>query len=536
MSKNDEKTDQQLTFRVLAPGTGIPDDAVCGAFLKHDRWDDWGKYCTQFELVIVTDGATRNIGAVKIGQIGLEPHEAARGIPANHRSPALPKTFCQLDESFFSIGQDEEYYENLKDLGDCLREQVLRSLRDMAFDADIWGAAKDEYVARESLLRSVSASAVEGQFRRIAQGGAKLTRYRFSYTPPKRMGDGKPPYKLDFKVVPGSLPPTNVHVLIGRNGVGKTYLLNLMTKALLGSNAASSQSGEFEWEENAHILKRFSNLVFVSFSAFDHSELLPEGESDESGLKYSYIGLRRNTENSKGSGTPKNIEMLTSEFVKSLGACQIGARRNRWSSAIKVLENDPVFKYAGLSELINAALSDEDGRRHVAQNFGLLSSGHKIVLLTLTRLVETAEERSLVLIDEPEAHLHPPLLSAFTRALSDLLTDRNGVAIIATHSPVILQEVPKTCVWVLSRFGKEAKAERPETETFGENVGILSREVFRLELTHAGFHRLLEKAVEGNASYDAAIDDFNGQLGAEGRAVLQAMFLEKDQTTGVNHA
>jgi len=228
--------------------------------------------------------------------------------------------------------------------------------------------------------------------------------------------------------------------------------------------------------------------------------------------------------------------MLTTEFVKSLGACQIGARRKRWLSAIKVLENDPVFMSAGLKELIKAALSDEEDRRHVAQIFGLLSSGHKIVLLTITRLVETAEERSLVLIDEPEAHLHPPLLSAFTRALSDLLTDRNGVAIIATHSPVILQEVPKTCVWILSRFGKEAKAERPQIETFGENVGVLSREVFQLELTHSGFHRLLEKVVEDNRTYAAALYDFDGQLGAEGRAILQAMFLEKAHSGGAGNA
>ncbi|MEK5757114.1 AAA family ATPase, partial [Acinetobacter variabilis] len=74
--------------------------------------------------------------------------------------------------------------------------------------------------------------------------------------------------------------------------------------------------------------------------------------------------------------------------------------------------------------------------------FGQLSSGHKIVLLILTRLVETVDEATLVLIDEPESHLHPPLLSAFMSALTELLEDRNGVAIIATHSPVVVQEVP----------------------------------------------------------------------------------------------
>ncbi len=86
------------------------------------------------------------------------------------------------------------------------------------------------------------------------------------------------------------------------------------------------------------------------------------------------------------------------------------------------------------------------------------------MLLTITRVVETLEERSLVLLDEPEAHLHPPLLSAFIRSLSDLLVNRNGVAIVATHSPVILQEVPKSCAWRIRRIGRQAKIERPTTE------------------------------------------------------------------------
>ena len=37
--------------------------------------------------------------------------------------------------------------------------------------------------------------------------------------------------------MPESQPPTNIHVLIGRNGVGKTHLLNHMTRALVEAGA-----------------------------------------------------------------------------------------------------------------------------------------------------------------------------------------------------------------------------------------------------------------------------------------------------------
>jgi ABC-type sulfate/molybdate transport systems ATPase subunit len=154
--------------------------------------------------------------------------------------------------------------------------------------------------------------------------------------------------------------------------------------------------------------------------------------------------------------------------------------------------------------------------------FRQLSSGHKIVLLMITRLVETVEERSLVLLDEPEAHLHPPLLSALVRSLSTLLSDRNGVAVIATHSPVVLQEVPKRCVWKMRRSGFTTSVDRPDIETFGENVGILTREVFGLEVTQTGFHRMLQEAVGSQGTYETAVRQFDGQLGGEAQALVRA--------------
>ena len=139
-------------------------------------------------------------------------------------------------------------------------------------------------------------------------------------------------------------------------------------------------------------------------------------------------------------------------------------------------------------------------------------------------MIETLQEKSLVLIDEPEAHLHPPLLSAFVRALSELLISTNGVAIIATHSPVILQEVPKSCAWKLRRIGSEAISERLNIETFGENVGTLTNEVFGLEVTNSGFYKLLFKVAQENDDYNGALNYFERQLGMEARGILRSYY------------
>jgi hypothetical protein len=102
--------------------------------------------------------------------------------------------------------------------------------------------------------------------------------------------------------------------------------------------------------------------------------------------------------------------------------------------------------------------------------------------------------------------------------------DRNGVAIVATHSPVVLQEVPNECVWILSRSGHSARADRPESETFGENVGVLTREVFGLEVVQTGFHRMIAEAIE-TQTYDQVVNLFGNRLGGEARALARALSL-----------
>ncbi|WP_088227388.1 AAA family ATPase [Desulfosporosinus sp. FKB] len=484
------------------------------AYLIEDKWDDWFEFSTLYSLVFVDrDGEIHYLGGVKIGQFNMSKGQ---------RRPLLPEEFDGLDQNFFSLGQDASYYEELNDLGDEIRDRLLTALNDISIDDELLQRAIGERVTKISLLRYVSTTTVSGQFRRLALGGVKLSRYQFTYKAPKSRGSNARPIELSFNVEPESNPPTNIHVLIGRNGVGKTFLINNMIKSLLDIEALPSKVGLFTSELIKGNKQIFANLVSVTFSAFDESEPLPERKDKTLGIQYSYIGLKRIKNSNDKSLSPKSPEMLKNEFVKSVKSCRSGAKGLRWRKALEMLEADPIFKEAEVTSI--AKYEDEtEFMTRASKLFKSLSSGHKIVLLTITRLVETVEERTLVLLDEPEAHLHPPLLSAFTRALSDLLINRNGVAIIATHSPVILQEVPKSCVWKLRRTGLEVSAERLEIESFGENIGALTREVFGLEVTHSGFHKLLIEAVEINNDFDAVEDFFNEEIGMEARAIIRAL-------------
>jgi predicted ATPase len=438
------------------------------------------------------------------------------------RRPEIPPEFDELDHRFFSLGQEDTYYGNLTSIGPEVRDLVLRGLKDIALDLELFGRALGEDVTGVSLLRSVGKSTVTGQFHRLSLGGARLSEFRFTYSAPEN--ERSKALELGFVVKPESTPPTNIHVLIGRNGVGKTHLLNLMSRALADDNADAAAVGKFESTAEAAGPEFFANVVSFAFSAFDPFEPFPSRENVASRLQYTYIGLkRRGGSDADGNaiGATKDYRDLADEFSLSVRQCRNGVRAQRWRTALQNLESDPIFATVEVASL--ASVDDDQVRRRAIEAFLPLSSGHKIVLLTITRLVESVEERTLVLLDEPEAHLHPPLLSAFIRSLSDLLTDRNGVAIVATHSPVVLQEVPRKCVWKLRRSGREIVIERPEMETFGENVGVLTGEVFGLEVTNSGFHKLLQDAASRTGYFEEASGMFQDQLGAEAKAILRSI-------------
>jgi predicted ATPase len=376
-------------------------------------------------------------------------------------------------------------------------------------------------------MRGVSPTVIHGQFKRVLNGQIALSDFHFSY---QQKGDQKhAAVSLDFKVTSGTKPSTNVHVLIGRNGVGKTTLLNNMVDALVGVERRQQPAFGF-YERDVFYLTEplskdyFSSVVSVSFSAFDPF-LPPVDRPDrKSGPAYFYIGMKnaRFGHRQTQDPPPKTDVELVNDFISSLRSClSQPAKKERWRSAVKRLESDTNFAEMDFAGLLD--LPDKEAVKGAGALAGKMSSGHSIVLLTMTKLVDMVEEKTLVLLDEPESHLHPPLLSAFTRALADLLHNRNGVAIIATHSPVVLQEVPRSCVWKLTRSRAEGRSDRPERETFGENVGILTREVFGLEVSKSGFHEMLQKAVEAGGSYESILADYSDQLGAEARAILLAM-------------
>jgi len=131
-----------------------------------------------------TDDFTKFIGTVKIGQKGLKATTNEEYV-----SPSLPPSFPSLDEEFFSIGQDVSYYTKLNELGEDTRLEILKGINELALKKELYESVKNEYVIKQSLLRDVSRVSVKGQYRRLANGNAKLSGFYFEYSLPMNKTD-----------------------------------------------------------------------------------------------------------------------------------------------------------------------------------------------------------------------------------------------------------------------------------------------------------------------------------------------------------
>ncbi|MBS5787950.1 MAG: AAA family ATPase [Clostridioides difficile] len=526
-----------MSFKVVSNYSGVNYNHPDTFYLIEDSWDDWFTYSTLFNLVYIDkDLISHNIGSLKIGEFDM---------PYNQRTPNIPKTFDSLNSNLFSLGQSATYYENLNNLDNYdIKDKVFYALNDLAINEDLLSKALEENVTRSSLLRDIPIKTVRGQFRRIANGGVTLTPYNFSYktyvTPDLEIE----PLNISFEVEPDSLPPTNIHVLIGRNGVGKTHLIKNIIKCIIDKNNDiygslndfSSFSGEIS----------FTNVVFVSFSAFDKDIPVKKNRDD---IPFRYIGLGQSSSSNPNESISKSPDDLDKEFAESLKSCLLGSKSKYklFEDSINILESDPIFESSGVRAFLGYAndirklpidnkvysveFEKENFSKKAIRFFSKLSSGHKIIILTITRLIECVEEKTLIFLDEPESHLHPPLLSAFIRALSELMKSKNAVSVIATHSPVVLQEVPESCVWKLKRYGEGSLAERLRFESFGENVSLLTSEIFGLEVTSSGYHTILYDTVVKNKDKDyySILQMFNNHLGMEAKSILRGIIANESE-------
>ena len=469
--------------------------------LATDNWDDYS-FKTLFHPVIhLSKDKQIDLRDVKILKLGQ-----------SYGRTEIPHSFVKLDDSYCSLGQELAYYESLFELEEEVRDDYLIGLRDAALDKSIRESFENEQGFQVSLLRwGGAARALEDAFATLQEGLQSDSELEFTFHTKFGSNEFATPFR--YRKIEGL--PGRINAVIGYNGTGKTQLLaNLawVARADLRSRNQDSKISQYGRIDPSGL--RFGSVVAVSYSAFDTFDLPWQSDEDKQ-FGYTYCGLRQPTDEGTDRGLKDPREFIK-DIETAIARIDTPSRREYLVEALLPLREEPSFRRAGYELDL---LSTNGGW---TQEFKLLSSGHKISVNIIVQLVAALQQRSLVLIDEPEAHLHPPLLAALMKGIGIALEAHGSYAVIATHSPVVLQEIAGCYAHVLRRHGSRNSVEEPEVETFGENIGLLTRQVFNLDNSQSDYVGILrELALE--LSLEEIESLFDQGLSSQARALVMQM-------------
>jgi energy-coupling factor transporter ATP-binding protein EcfA2 len=530
-----------IAITVFPPSRNDP-PKFDGLALQQDLWNDFS-FQTQYHLFASTQEFTGLIGTVKIlkrGQTSSDFLQLALG-------PHGP-----LGPDFVSLGQDLDYYERLAGLSQELRTEILASLRDALAQPDHaatfaeeegWTVSVLRYVEWESFRRDASVL-LDRDYDRVARLGLELSFQVTGWADPAVFKFDAPKDQLDWFDTAGL--PERLAVLIGRNGSGKSTLLHRLARIL---HASQKDRASAELRQLGDITPPgigFTRIINVAYSAFDEFQLPGLDYRDRKQIaddlergtgRYRYCGLRdivREIRRAEGvgdiDGMPilpdgldrqalillKSSEELAKEFGQVVDQIWKEQRHDLFSQVCSILASDSSFMDLGSNPagVISANPIDL---------FRRWSTGHKIVMHAAASLVAFTEPKSMVLIDEPESHLHPPLLAALMHAIRLILRKNDAFAIVATHSPVVVQETLARHISQVRRAGSETHIRTPRIETYGESIGEITNEFFGLSSDATDFHQTLASFVRAGLSLDQIEMLFERGLSMQARAFVMTL-------------
>lgn len=537
-----------MEFTVVSPSRSEP-SAVPGAVLQQDNWNDYG-FQSLYHLYVFTDAFSGRIGSVKIlrrGQTAADTIQLTQG-----RLEPLSEDYCAL-------GQNLDYYERLAELPAELRPEILTHLRDALAFPDHAETFFDEPGWKTSVLRDIdwdsfcrdASVLLERDYTRVARLGLELSFQVTGWANPLQLRFSAPGDWQFWVPSDGGKLPERIAVLTGRNGSGKSTLLARLARVLHASQRdRSSQelSALGSIEPPGIGFTRVLNIAYSAFDAFqipglDEKERRQIADDVKRGTgRYHFCGLRdiaRELEegldaaddSQLASASPlatdrqhrtllKSIDELAAEFTRTIERIWQAGRHDLFDAAVKILASDPSFQDLGSHP--TSTISQAPG-----DVFAQWSTGHKIVMHATASMVAHTEAKAIVLIDEPESHLHPPLLAAFMHALRLILDKNDAFAVVATHSPVVVQETLGRHVSVVRRSGTETTIHPPRIETYGESIGEITDEVFGLNSDATDFHKTLQALVRGGMTLETIEGLFERGLSLQARAYVMSELARK---------
>lgn len=309
------------------------------------------------------------------------------------------------------------------------------------------------------------------------------------------------PHNLVINYCTHNIIPSRISVLIGRNGLGKSETLKAFCRGALRYKDKGLKLSDASGK------RPLINRIIAISTPGETSSTFPLENLKKQKIYYRRLSLTRNGSRSIGDSL---VQLARSE--------EEIAGKNRWNifldSLRKSFENlDSIYvqlsnnkyfqlvKIEGFSseqkqlELWNEISKNSDPKIKKGDGYYPLSSGQltffKFCLLCCLHI----ENGSFVLMDEPETHLHPNLISDFVGILDFLLDSTNSLALIATHSAYFVREVAREQVHI---FKYNSTAEcidilKPRLRTFGADVESISHFIFDEDVDNNLTEKILDR-------------------------------------------
>ncbi|BBB14252.1 AAA family ATPase [Sphingopyxis sp. FD7] len=537
---------------VFKPSRGTP-PALADIVLQQDAWDDFG-FKTQYHVFYFAGDQDAFVGNIKILQRGqVETQDSV--LPEGPLEP--------LGDDFCSLGQSLDYYERLAAFPEELRRFLLEFFRDALADPIHAETFEQEKGWRVSVTRDLDLDSyvplartlLERDYDALPSMGLDMTFRVAGWQEPLSLDFAAPAqegiWAVDFDSAKARLPE-RVAVLTGRNGSGKSTLMARLARVLHASQRDRRSEAILRLGSIEPAGIGFSRVVTVAYSAFDTFQVPGVGIEERRQIakdlragtgRYSFAGLRdiaaelEESLESEGDAIDadsgalddriafdrqvrtrlKSAEQLADEYARTIQAISEAGRSQLLLRVLRPLLADPSFSdIPDQSPMELLALEPKS-------TFMGWSTGLKIVMHATATLVARTERKSIVLIDEPESHLHPPLLAAFMHSVRLVLKANDAFAVVATHSPVVVQETLGRHVSVVNRVGDEITILPPRIETYGESIGEITDEVFRLHPGATDFHATLKAMVDAGLTTEQIDGRFDRGLSLQARAYVLSL-------------
>lgn len=498
-----------------------------------DKWNDFG-YQSLFDFAIF-EGDQPFWRRFRLGFLDIDesPYDLVRN-QFNHDGDILS---AERVPDFFSMQIDEDKYRDLlRDYGPDKTSMYLLRLGDVVALRAFSPKAKILEQAESSNIFALSLIRTDEAFNAYRNGhlillGKEVRKFASAPSeieiPAFRVGEWADELKIRLNFKQAGIFPKRIAVLIGPNGSGKSLSLRKICECYLDKFTRA-------------FLPRIEKLIAVCIPSSSDGTF-PRPQLDE----IFYVRVT-----SLGAELPDQHSISLSEAVYNLARDQWSndeSQSIRWrifqravaemlpfsSLALvpqAVLNGGSIVRPEQVISFKNLMSGGELGLKSMWTRAGEdrvlalqhdlkyvpISSGQASFVRLAAQLAHNVIEGSLVLIDEPETHLHPKYISQFMSVLDSILGSTKSVAVIATHSPYIVREVSRDQVHILHvNSSKKIEVFRPRLKTFGADIGLISASVFGDDLGTESADRIVDYLIANLEMYQDWERELYSELSTE---------------------